>query len=133
VRYEPAERIINARLAAKPIDSGDVFLFHKTTHRQVYERARLPYPDCDDVLLYNEHGEATEFTIGNLVVELDGDLLTPPIACGLLNGTFRAHLLETGQVTERPIPISTLAHCTRIFRVNSIRKWENVILQLQGD
>jgi para-aminobenzoate synthetase/4-amino-4-deoxychorismate lyase len=124
--FLPEETLIQARLAEQPVDSKDVFLFHKTTQRSVYEAARRPFSDCDDVLLYNEHNELTEFTIGNLVVELDGELLTPPIECGVLAGTFRAHLLETGQVTERIIPTDHLKDSTQIFRVNSVRKWETV-------
>ena len=54
------------RAAARSIPS-DVFLFHKTTNRAVYERARRP--DCDDVILWNPAGEVTETTIANLVVE----------------------------------------------------------------
>lgn len=127
--YQPMEKIVHARLAAEPVNSSDVFLFHKTTHREVYERARAPFPDCDDVLLYNQHGEVTEFTIGNLIVELDGKLVTPPIECGLLAGTFRADLLETGQVFERRFHVSEIARCTKVFRINSIRRWENVELQ----
>jgi len=128
--FQPIEKIIHAKLAEAPIDSNDVFLFHKTTQRAVYETARPAFPDSDDVLLYNERGELTEFTIGNLVVELDGELLTPPIACGLLSGTFRAHLMETGQVLERAVPIARLKDCTRIFRINSIRKWERVHISI---
>jgi para-aminobenzoate synthetase/4-amino-4-deoxychorismate lyase len=117
---------LQASLATEPIDSGHVFLFHKTTQHDVYDAARMGYEDLDDVLLYNERGELTEFTIGNLVVELDGQLLTPAIACGVLPGTFRAHLLETGQIVERTIPVNQLTHCTKIFRVNSIRRWQLV-------
>jgi para-aminobenzoate synthetase / 4-amino-4-deoxychorismate lyase len=119
-------------LSSQPIDSSDVFLFHKTTRRAVYESAREGFEEFDDVLLYNESGELTEFTIGNLVVELDGQLLTPPISCGVLAGTFRAHLLESGQVEERTISVEHLANCTKIFRVNSIRKWQRVELSLSA-
>ncbi|HLA07183.1 MAG TPA: aminodeoxychorismate synthase component I [Anaerolineales bacterium] len=113
-------------LAKEPIHSGNIFLYHKTTQRGVYESARKDFPDYDDVLLYNEKGELTEFTIGNLVVELDGRLFTPPLSCGLLPGTFRAHLLETGQVVERAILVKQLRDSAKIFRVNSIRKWQKV-------
>jgi para-aminobenzoate synthetase/4-amino-4-deoxychorismate lyase len=129
--FQPTEKIIRAQLAKNPINSKDVFLFHKTTHREVYENARAGFPDHDDdVLLYNERGDLTEFTIGNLVVTLDGQLLTPPITCGLLSGTFRAHLVETGQVLERVVPIDRLKDCTQIFRINSIRKWEQVHISI---
>ncbi len=111
-------------LAKEAIHSENVFLYHKTTYREVYDSARKDTPNYDDVLLHNEHGELTEFTIGNLVVEKNGKLLTPPIACGLLPGTFRAHLLETDQVTERKILIDDLKNCTKVFLVNAVRRWQ---------
>jgi para-aminobenzoate synthetase / 4-amino-4-deoxychorismate lyase len=120
---------LRAVLAKEPVDSDNVFLFHKTTQRDIYESAREGFEEFDDVLLYNELGELTEFTIGNLVVELNSQLLTPPISCGVLAGTFRAHLVKTGQVLERTIPIDQLINCTKIFRVNSIRKWQRVQIQ----
>jgi para-aminobenzoate synthetase / 4-amino-4-deoxychorismate lyase len=120
---------LQVSLATEPIDSSNVFLFHKTTQRDVYNAARKGRKDVDDVLLYNEKGELTEFTIGNLVVELEGQLLTPPISCGVLAGTFRAYLLETGQVVERTILVERLDHCTKTYRVNSIRGWQCVEVQ----
>lgn len=113
-------------LAKNPVNSGNVFLFHKTTYRDIYDSARKDFPDCDDVLLYNQRGELTEFTIGNLILEMDGKLYTPPISCGLLAGTFRAHLLETGQVEERIVRIDELKDCANVFLVNSVRKWQPV-------
>jgi para-aminobenzoate synthetase/4-amino-4-deoxychorismate lyase len=113
-------------LAKEAVDSNDIFLFHKTTRRDVYESARKHFPDYADVLLYNERGELTEFTIGNLVVEMDDKLYTPPICCGLLPGSFRAHLLETGQVEERVVRVEELKDCTKVFLVNSVRRWMTV-------
>ena len=127
--FDVTQKLISAHLAKDPVDSNNVFLFHKTTQRDVYENARADFPDFDDVLLYNDRGELTEFTIGNLVLELDGQLLTPPIDCSLLAGTFRAHLVETGQVLERVMPVKRIKECAKIFRVNSLRKWELVQIQ----
>ncbi len=121
-----ATKPIRARLALTPVDDSDVFLFHKTTRRAVYEEARAAQPDCDDVLLHNQRGELTEFTIGNLVVELDGALFTPPIACGLLAGTFRAALLAQGKIHERILHREELARCTKLFLINSVRGWVDV-------
>jgi para-aminobenzoate synthetase / 4-amino-4-deoxychorismate lyase len=120
---------VHAALAEQPVDSTDPFLFHKTTRRETYEVAHANFPGCDDVLLYNERGELTEFTIGNLIVELDGKLVTPPVECGLLPGTFRAELLETGQVIEQVIPLHRLKEYRKVYRVNSVRKWEIVVMQ----
>jgi len=123
------KRSLNVCLAKEPLDSRNVFLFHKTTQRAVYDSARRGCQDLDDVLLYNEKGELTEFTIGNLVVQLDGHLFTPPLSCGVLAGTFRAYVLETGQVTERTILVEQLASCTKLFRINSIRRWQTIEVQ----
>ncbi len=119
---------LSVHLARKPIDSSNVFLFHKTTHREVYDSARIDFPDYDDVLLYNERGELTEFTIGNLVAEIDGKLYTPPVSSGLLAGTFREYLLETNQVKEKTILVNDLTRFTRVFLVNSVRKMTEVHL-----
>jgi len=116
-------------LASQPVNSTDIYLFHKTTKRDVYEAARKDFPEQDDVLLFNEHGELTEFTNGNLVVQMNGKFFTPPIESGLLAGTFRAHLLESGKVEERIIRVEELKDCTQVFLVNSVRKWQRVTLQ----
>jgi para-aminobenzoate synthetase/4-amino-4-deoxychorismate lyase len=113
-------------IARDPIDRRDVFLYHKTTHRRVYEPHKQAFPDAFDVLLWNERGEATEFTIGNLVVEIDGRKYTPPIECGLLPGTMRAELLARGEVEERAIRIDELKDASRIWLVNSVRGWVEV-------
>ena len=124
--------VLKTSLAKYGVDSNNIFLFHKTTHRDVYDSARKHFPDYDDVLLFNERGELTEFTIGNLVVEIDGKLYTPPISCGLLAGTFREHLLETGQVDERVVRVDEIEKFDNVFFVNSVRKWRRVQLIKQG-
>ena len=123
------DQTLNVCLAREPVDNNNGFLFHKTTRREVYEAARRGLETFDDVLLYNKLGELTEFTIGNLIVELNAQLFTPPISCGVLAGTFRAYLIETGQVTEKTIKIDQLKECTKIFRVNSMRRWQRVEIQ----
>jgi para-aminobenzoate synthetase / 4-amino-4-deoxychorismate lyase len=118
--------LFKASLAKRPVDSQKVFLFHKTTRRKIYQDALKAAPGCDDVLLFNEKNELTEFTIGNLVVELNGGLVTPRIECGLLAGTFWSHLLDTNQVSERIIMKDDLAKCQKVYLVNSVRKWVEV-------
>lgn len=121
--FQILEKPFKVNLAEQPINSDDIFLFHKTTNRKAYPSSTK---GMDDVLLYNEKNELTEFTIGNLVVEMNSTLFTPPISCGLLAGTFREHLLETQQVKERIISKDELQKCSKIFLVNSVRKWVNV-------
>jgi para-aminobenzoate synthetase/4-amino-4-deoxychorismate lyase len=117
-------------LARKAINSNDVFLYHKTTRRDLYEQAAADFPDHDDVLLWNENGEVTESTIANLVIRRQQKLVTPPISCGLLAGTFRQHLLDTGQLEEGIVTVDEIKHCPEIYLVNSVRKWERVSLRI---
>jgi para-aminobenzoate synthetase/4-amino-4-deoxychorismate lyase len=119
---------VRVRLAQRPIDISNRFLYHKTTCRQAYEDAKTNLGDCDDVLLWNPAGELTESTIANLVVELDGDLLTPPVECGLLAGTFRAELLLQGEIKEAVIRIEDLPRVRKVFLINSLRKWREAIV-----
>lgn len=122
--FQPDNKVFKVCMAKQPVNSNDRFLFHKTTRRDVYERSAST--GCDDVLLFNEKGELTEFTIGNLVVEMDGALYTPPVDCGLLAGTFRAELLENGSVQEKVLQVNDLKKFSKLFLVNSLRKWVEV-------
>ena len=110
-------------LAADPIDPASVFLYHKTTVRDVYERARASRPDAEAVLLWNPSGELTEATEANVVVEIGGEKLTPPIECGLLGGTLRAELLSTGAIRERRVRVDDLARATGLWLINSVWGW----------
>jgi para-aminobenzoate synthetase/4-amino-4-deoxychorismate lyase len=108
-------------LAAEPVDISDPFLYHKTTHRAVYEQARAARPECDDVILYNERGEVTESTVANLAVEVGGVLRTPPVACGLLAGTLRAERLERCELVEAPVTLADLRASPHLELFNSVR------------
>ena len=116
-------------LAARPVPRGDRFLYHKTTRREVYDSRRRPHPAAFDVLLSNEDGELTEFTTGNLVVELEGRRWTPPRPSGLLAGVMRAELLERGEIAERTLTLSHLGASPRLWLINSVRGWVPVALE----
>jgi para-aminobenzoate synthetase/4-amino-4-deoxychorismate lyase len=117
--------------ASAPIDPGDPFVLHKTTHRVVYEAARASRTDVDDVLLWNGRGEVTESTIGNVVAEIDGVRYTPPVECGLLAGTFRAEQLDLGTIRERVLSKADLASASRLWLINSVRGWVDAQLEAE--
>lgn len=114
--------------ARAPVDSRDPMLRFKTSLRDRYDRALREVPGCDDAILYNERDEVTETTIANLVVELDGQLVTPPATSGLLPGTLRAELLDAGRIIERVVPRSDLQRATRVWCVNSVRGCRPAVL-----
>jgi branched-subunit amino acid aminotransferase/4-amino-4-deoxychorismate lyase len=108
-------------IATSPIDPRNPFLFHKTTNRGAFTAARRP--DCDDVVLWNPERQVTETTIANIVVDAGGRKVTPPVRCGLLAGTFRAELLETGAIQEAIVTLDDLQSATEIWLINSVREW----------
>ena len=73
------------------------------------------------MILWNERGELTETSIFNLFLEIDGELLTPPVSSGLLAGTFRESMLRTGKARERILMKTDLARATAIYVGNSVR------------
>jgi para-aminobenzoate synthetase/4-amino-4-deoxychorismate lyase len=114
-------------LATQPMPPADAFIRHKTTRRTAY--AAFPPPSgCFDTLLYNAAGELTEFTIGNVAVELDGRWLTPPLSAGLLPGVMRQSLLDAGQLHEARIHLDELPRATSFALINSVRGWVPVEL-----
>ncbi len=120
---QDAAQVLRIRLARDPVDPRNPFLYHKTTQRDVYDKARASAAECDDVLLWNTNGEITETTIANIVMRIDGRLYTPPVPCGLLNGTLRQALLARDELMERTISIDELAAIDEIYLINSLRGW----------
>jgi para-aminobenzoate synthetase/4-amino-4-deoxychorismate lyase len=119
-------RPLNVALADEPVSSSDVFLFHKTTRRGLYDRARARMPDADTVLLWNERGEITEGTEANVVFELGGVRVTPPLECGLLPGVLREELLERGEIREQVVRKDDLPRAESIWLISSLRGWRPV-------
>lgn len=118
-----------ADVAEEPVDLSSPFLYHKTTNRDIYMKHKSGSPGIFDTLLWNIHREITEFTIGNLVVKLNGRLLTPPVECGLLNGTFRMQLLKEGTIQEEKILLDDLPHCSDVWLINSVRQWVPITMK----
>lgn len=115
-------------LADEPVDQDNQFLYHKTTNRAVYSSYQQKFPDVYDVLLWNKDGEVTEFTNGNVVLEIDGVYCTPPISSGLLAGTFRESLLRDNIIQEQVLTVQDLKKASKIWFINSVRKWLEVEL-----
>jgi len=107
------------------VDSSDRMRYHKTTRRELLDAARSSRPDCDEVLLLNEHGQLTEGSYNSLIVKLDGQLVTPPLTCGLLPGLLRKVLLEQSEIAEKILYPGDLDRAEELWLINSVRGWQN--------
>lgn len=132
VDLKPLPSPLRLALAAEPVRADDVFLYHKTTNRAVYERAREAHPDADAVVLWNTAGEITEATESNVVIARGDTRVTPPVECGLLPGTMRAELLARREIVEGRITKEELAATPGIWLVNSVRGWMEATLRRGG-
>ncbi len=119
----------NVALAKSPVDARDIFLYHKTSRRSIYEHALKMCPGCDDVLLFNEAGHATESTKANIAVEMNGILYTPPVRCGLLPGTQRAWLLKHARLRERVLSVQEVLRSPNVYFLNSVRGMQKVTIR----
>ncbi|RZJ08150.1 MAG: bifunctional aminodeoxychorismate synthase component I/aminotransferase [Rubrivivax sp.] len=122
-------------LAEKPIATegpGAEFLAHKTTRREAYAGFAKP-GDAFDVILWNEAGELTECSFGNLAVQLGGQWFTPRLSAGLLPGVLRAELLAEGRIREARLTRDDLARAEGLAFFNSLRGWITAGLRKNPD
>lgn len=124
-------------IAPVRVDSNDVFLFHKTTRRAVFEEtlaAEAARVGADEVVFMNERGELTEGARSTLFLRKGRDLLTPPLASGCLPGTLRASMLQDPgtRVIEQVLSLDDLHGANEIFFGNSVRGLERALLIKEG-
>ena len=120
---DPAH-VVRVRVSSHRTDPADPTLYHKTTQRALYalEYQRAVSRGYDDVLFLNLRGEVTEGAISNVFIEKDGCWYTPPIACGLLAGVFRRHLLATRpEIEERILHLEDLRSAHTVYLTNAVR------------
>jgi len=115
---------VRLQLADRAIDEAHgEFVRFKTTRRAHYDAFTPMQPGVFDSLLWNAEGEITECTRGNVALLLDGNWVTPPLRCGLLDGIGRANALRDGRVTEAVVRLDDLPRVQALAFVNSLRGW----------
>ncbi len=102
-----AELPVPVAVRAAPMAAGDFRLMHKTSLRAAYDTARHE-SGAAEVVFVDEPGFVTEGSWSNIFVERDGQLLTPPLALGLLPGVLRAELIEKGRAVESHLRLADL-------------------------
>jgi len=85
----------------------------------------------DDFLQVNGQGYVSETSIANLVVQINGSWVTPPLSDGVLPGVMRALLIEKNGVLVRRINADELPLITNGFVVSSL-KIAQPISEIQG-
>ena len=106
---------LQAQLTEQKLDLATPFTYFKTSQRD-----HLGQSDHEQIF-HLPDGSLLETTIGNLVLEIEGQLYTPPAHLPLLDGIYRRHLLETQQVEEKLLTLNDLIDADRIYACNALR------------
>jgi 4-amino-4-deoxychorismate lyase len=73
-----------------------------------------------DALILNEKDYITETSSANFYC-LKGDYFyTPPLECGVLNGTYRQYLFQTLPIREEKLRVKDLHSCEKFFISNAL-------------
>jgi len=91
--YERGARLIVSR-CTRP--AGAVLLQHKTPAYlpAILARREAAAAGADDALFLNSAGRVTEATVSNLFAVIGGEVVTPPVADGVLPGVTRAVVMD---------------------------------------
>ena len=111
--------------ASERVESGDIFLRHKTTVREIYDRAlqlTKKITNLFDLVFLNERQEVTEGARSNLFAVIDGIWITPPVDCGLLAGVRREQILRDHRrkVIERALYVNDLRRADQLYMSNAV-------------
>jgi para-aminobenzoate synthetase/4-amino-4-deoxychorismate lyase len=117
------EGVKYAVISKHKIDPDNLFLYHKTTNRAIYdaEYSRYAAQGYFDVIFLNTKGEFTEGSISNLIIQKKNRLYTPPVSSGLLAGIYRDYLIRKRVIKEQVISKNDFIGADRVFLCNSVR------------
>ena len=120
----PTAEPVCLQLATRPFEAAhSEFVRYKTTRRAHYAAFAPTTPGVFDTVLWNEAGQITESTFGNIAAFIDDRWITPPLSCGLLPGIGRAVALRDGWVTEAVLRVDDVAKVQNWAFINSLRGW----------
>ena len=115
-------------VSKRPFESGPLG-GHKTTSRLAYHLAReeARVARVDETLLVSPSGEVLEGAVSNVFAVVEGEVLTPPLASGVLPGITRA--LALGACAAAGIParectltLAELRRADEVFLTNSVQE-----------
>lgn len=131
VDQEPGTSFRYVAISDMRTSSEDVFLYHKTTNRRLYDEMheKATRNGLAEMIFLNENDEVTEGAISNIFIKNGNTLITPPVQCGLLPGIYRQHVIGTqSNVLEKALTVNDLRQAEALFVCNSVRGMRQVYL-----
>jgi len=119
-RIQPLSIAISRYALTPEIQDAEI----KTSRRQFYdgERARLQTQHkIDEVIFFGADNALCEGSFTSIYLEIDGELLTPPLLHNILPSILRAELIASGKAQSRALTHADLRRADKIFCGNSLR------------
>lgn len=103
-------------------NTNSIFTFHKTLNYadNIYEKRKSLKISYDEPIFLNQNGCVTEGATSNIFFVKDGEILTPSIQSGLLNGIVRQWIIQNFKVTEKEIHFTDIKNYNEVFLTNSL-------------
>ncbi len=118
----PDDPPVRLALAARALaEAHGEFVAHKTTRRGHYDAFAPEDPRLFDTVLFDEEGELTECTRGNVAMRIGGRWVTPPRSSGLLEGVERASAIASGRLVEAVVRLEDVPRVEGWWFLNSLR------------
>lgn len=86
----------------------------------ILEKEKAAQKGFNEVIFLNEKEKLTEGSCTNLFFVKDGEIFTPQLECGLLDGIVRQWILENFQVNQGEYELKDLYQANEIFLTNSL-------------
>ncbi|MGT2845065.1 aminodeoxychorismate synthase component I [Streptococcus hongkongensis] len=119
---------LQAKLCLQELDVADLpFAYFKTSHRPHLKISH------QEAIYHTADGLLLETSIANLILDIDGQLLTPPLSLGILPGIYRQYLIDNGQVSEKELTLADLEGAKHIYGANSLRGLFELTLSAEAD
>lgn len=114
---------VRIKISSRRINPDNVFLYHKTTRRHIYDREKqkAQRQGFFEAIFLNINEQVTEGTMSNVFILKQGRLYTAPVECGLLEGILREHLLKEGRASEKIIYLKDILSADKLYIGNSVR------------
>ncbi|MDP6685756.1 MAG: aminotransferase class IV, partial [Candidatus Omnitrophota bacterium] len=119
------EALPKVKFSSQKSFSSDIFLYHKTTERKLYddEYKKWRKRGYFDIIFTNEKKQVTEGAISNIVIKKDRTYYTPPLDAGLLNGVCRRALFKKKKISlkEKMLYKKDICEADELYMINSVR------------
>ena len=98
------------------------FTYHKTFNYGdcILEKRRAMAAGIQEPVFLNTRGEIAEGATSNVFFVKEGQIIAPPLSCGMLPGIMRQYLYENYEIQEQIILPEQVAEFQEMFLTNSL-------------